>query len=65
MDNPNTTTKPSRTDVLRLQGAALCNERTAKKALTYGPEAIRGVAGERVAAAMRELGLVALNVPHI
>lgn len=53
--------KPSRTDVCRLIGAALCDERTAIKALTVGPELIRGVVGERVTAAMRTLGLRPLS----
>jgi len=51
------TPKPQRTDIFRLQGVALCDERTAIKALTFGPEHVRGIVGERVARAMVELGL--------
>ena len=65
MSKQNSIGKPSIVNVRRVQGLSYCDERSVKKALTYGPEKIRGIAGERIAAAMRELGLVALNVPHI
>jgi hypothetical protein len=55
---PNTATiKVSRTDVRRLVGLALVDERTAIKALVLGPEKVRGVVGERCAEAMTALGL--------
>lgn len=53
--------KPSRSDVCRLVGLALVCEKTAIKALTFGPEKVRGTAGERCAEAMRALGLRPLS----
>jgi len=36
---------------------ALCSEKTARRALVEGPDAIAGCAGERVRQAMERLGL--------
>lgn len=54
---PNDAPKPSRADVLRLVGLALCCEHSARKALTWGPHTVRGQTGERIAQAMRALNL--------
>ncbi len=47
----------TRLDVLKLAGLAGVDPRTARKALREGPDAIRGIPGERCAKAMRDLGL--------
>jgi DNA-binding LacI/PurR family transcriptional regulator len=49
--------KPHRTQVLALAAKACVDPRTAAKALREGPDAVRGITGERVAEAMRELGI--------
>ena len=46
-----------RITILELAAKAGCDPRTAAKALMYGPGAVRGLPGERLARAMRELGI--------
>lgn len=49
--------RPRRTDIIRLAAAAACDPRSAKKALEQGAESVKGLVGDRLAQAMRELGL--------
>jgi hypothetical protein len=49
--------KPRRRDVIALAAAATVDPRSAEKALQQGPYSVRGLAGDRLAEAMRELGL--------
>lgn len=56
--------KPTRTLVLQLAARAAVDPRSARKAILEGPDAVRGMPGERCAEAMRELGIsVAIAEP--
>ena len=46
-----------RIDALRLAAAAGCDPRTAAKAIEQGPTAVKGIVGDRLAEAMRSLGI--------
>lgn len=48
-----------RQDALRIAAEAAVDFRTAEKAIEKGPKAVRGQAGERIAAAMDRLGIKA------
>jgi len=48
---------PPQSLVLRLAATAGADPRSAKKAIQYGSRAVKGFAGERLGAAMRELGI--------
>lgn len=51
------TRKPDRATVLKLAAVAVCDPRSAERALMHGPFSVRGMVGERIAIAMRKLGI--------
>jgi hypothetical protein len=52
-----------RATILKLAAEAGCDPRSARKAMEHGADAVRGLVGERVAAAAAKLG-IALGVGH-